>query len=376
MTEFVQQLLNGLFLGSIYALIALGYTMVYGVLRFINFAHGDVFMLGAFAGLYVMKALGSTLDSLWWPFSLLIVLASSMIVCSGLGMLIEFLAYRPLRDKPRLNVLITAIGVSLFLEYTGQLVFGATQQSFRSPVPSGVIAGLADLSVHWADVIVIVFYGILIGVLMILAPKSPRWTSLRSNRALTVFTLVLGLVALLMVGRVIPSPVLWDLSGLAVNSTQVIVLVTSLVLMFGLRFIVLNTKMGLAMRALSLNPTASALMGVNNNVVISFTFGLGSALAAAGGILYASLYPSIEPFMGIMPGLKAFVAAVLGGIGNIPGAALGGMIIGVTETLVAGYGQNIGIPSGYKDGVAFIILILILLFRPSGLLGKVEREKV
>jgi len=132
----------------------------------------------------------------------------------------------------------------------------------------------------------------------------------------------------------------------------------------------------MAMRALSLNPTASALMGVNNSVVISFTFGLGSALAAAGGILYASLYPSIEPFMGVLPGLKAFVAAVLGGIGNIPGAALGGLIIGVTETLVAGYSDTLGIPSGYRDGVAFVILILILLFKPSGLLGKVEREKV
>jgi branched-chain amino acid transport system permease protein len=138
----------------------------------------------------------------------------------------------------------------------------------------------------------------------------------------------------------------------------------------------MRTRLGLAMRAMSLNPTASSLMGVNNSIVISFTFGLGSALAAAGGIFYASLYPSIEPFMGIIPGLKAFVAAVLGGIGNIPGAALGGLIIGITETLVAGYSQVLGIPSGYKEGVAFVILILILIFKPSGLLGKVEREKV
>lgn len=307
MAQLLQQLLNGLFLGSIYALIALGYTMVYGVLRFINFAHGDVFMLGAFAGLYLNKLMAPLLAALPWPASILLVLLLSMLICAALGILIEYLAYRPLRDKPRLNVLITAIGVSLLLEYSGQLIFGATQQPFPALIPRTNIGGLG---------------------------------------------------------------------GLTVTTTQVIVLVTALALMLALRFIVLKTKMGLAMRALSLNPTASSLMGVNNSVIISFTFGLGSALAAAGGILYASLYPSIEPFMGILPGLKAFVAAVLGGIGNIPGAALGGLIIGVTETLVAGYSQQIGIPSGYRDGVAFVILILILLFKPSGLLGKVEREKV
>lgn len=307
MSQFVQQLLNGLFLGSIYALIALGYTMVYGVLRFINFAHGDVFMLGAFTGLYVHKLMGPMLVALPWPLAILLVLLLSMIICAALGIAIEFLAYRPLRDKPRLNVLITAIGVSLLIEYTGQLVFGATQRPFPAIIPKTNIGGLG---------------------------------------------------------------------GLTVTMTQVIVAVTAVMLMIGLRFIVMKTKMGMAMRALSLNPTASALMGVNNSIVISFTFGLGSALAAAGGILYASLYPSIEPFMGVLPGLKAFVAAVLGGIGNIPGAALGGMIIGVTETLVAGYSDTLGIPSGYRDGVAFVILILILLFKPSGLLGKSEREKV
>jgi len=305
--QLLQQLLNGIFLGSIYALIALGYTMVYGVLRFINFAHGDVFMLGAFAGLYLNKLMGPVLAAVPWPVAIGLVLLLSMLICATLGIVIELLAYRPLRDKPRLNVLITAIGVSLLLEYTGQLVFGATQQPFPALIPRTNVGGLG---------------------------------------------------------------------GLTVTTTQVLVAITAFGLMLALRFIVLKTKMGLAMRALSLNPTASALMGVNNSVIISFTFGLGSALAAAGGILYASLYPSIEPFMGILPGLKAFVAAVLGGIGNIPGAALGGLIIGVTETLVAGYSQQIGIPSGYRDGVAFVILILILLFKPSGLLGKVEREKV
>lgn len=307
MEQFAQQLLNGLFLGSIYALIALGYTMVYGVLRFINFAHGDVFMLGAFAGLYLNKWLGPALAPLHWSLSLTVILILSMVLCAALGILIEFLAYRPLRNRPRLNVLITAIGVSLLIEYTGQLIFGATQRPFPVLIPA-------------------------------------------NDPALT--------------------------GGLAVTNTQMIVFVTVVVLLVALRYIVMCTRMGLAMRALSLNPTASSLMGVNNSVVISFTFGLGSALAAAGGILYASLYPSVEPFMGIIPGLKAFIAAVLGGIGNIPGAALGGLIIGVTETLVGGYSATFGLPTGYKDGVAFVILILILLFKPSGLLGKTEREKV
>lgn len=307
MDQFLQQLLNGLFQGSIYALIALGYTMVYGVLRFINFAHGDVFMLGAFTALGLHKLMGQTLASLPWPVSLLIVLLVSMTLCAALGIIIERLAYRPLRDRPRLNVLITAIGVSLFIEYSGQLLFGATQRPFPDLIPRTAIA---------------------------------------------------------------------NAGGLTISVAQVIVLVTTLALLAGLRIVVMKTRMGLAMRALSLNPTASTLMGVNNSVVISFTFGLGSALAAAGGILYASLYPSIEPFMGIQPGLKAFVAAVLGGIGNIPGAALGGLIIGVTETLVKGYGQELGIPSGYSEGVAFVLLILILVFKPSGILGRVEREKV
>lgn len=307
MDQLPQQLLNGLFLGSIYALIALGYTMVYGVLRFINFAHGDVFMLGAFAGVYLNKWLGPALAGLPWGVSLLVILLLSMGLCAALGIVIEFLAYRPLRSRPRLNVLITAIGVSLLIEYAGQLIFGATQQPFP---------------------------------------------------------------------QLIPAENVLQTEHLAVTKTQTIVLVTVVALLIGLRFVVMRSRLGLAMRALSLNPTASALMGVNNSVVISFTFGLGSALAAAGGILYASLYPSVEPFMGILPGLKAFIAAVLGGIGNIPGAALGGLIIGITETLVGGYSQVVGLPSGYKEGVAFVILILMLLFKPSGLLGKTEREKV
>jgi len=307
MTEFLQQLINGLSVGSIYALIALGYTMVYGVLRFINFAHGDVFMVGAFAGLYFHRWLHPWLARLPELVSALVILCLAMIVCCALGIIIEKLAYKPLRDRPRLTVLITAIGVSLLLEYLGQLVFGATPRRFPPLIANKAVGGLGDLTV---------------------------------------------------------------------SSKQLIVLGVTVLILIGLRFIVMKTRMGLAMRALSFNPTAAALMGVNTNVVISFTFGLGSALAAAAGIFYALLYPAIDPFMGILPGIKAFVAAVLGGIGNIPGAALGGILIGVVETLVVGYSSTIGISSGYRDAVAFVILILILLFKPSGLLGKTEREKV
>jgi branched-chain amino acid transport system permease protein len=296
LTEFLQQLLNGISLGAIYALIALGYTMVYGVLRFINFAHSDVFMVGAFVGYYLGKLIPE--GTLWGGLT---VLAVSMVVCALLGMTIERLAYRPLRGAPTLNVLITAIGVSLLLEYTGQIVFGAAPRNFPAVFP----------------------------------------------------------VKNFQVG------------GLILSSNQILVIVVSVVLMVALQLIVFRTKIGTAMRAVSLNPKAAVLMGVNNDVVISFTFGLGSALAAAGGILYALNYPSIDPLMGVMPGLKAFVAAILGGIGNIPGAALGGLILGTVETFVAGSQW-----STYKDAIAFAILIIILLFRPAGLLGRFTVEKV
>jgi len=300
-SEFLQQLINGLALGSILALIALGYTMVYGILRFINFAHGDLFMLGAFAGFYLAPKIAGVLP-LPSLAGALAVMGLSMAICAGLGILIERFAYRPLRRSPKLTMLITAIGVSLFLEYTGQFLFGAAPKKFPEILPVYPLA---------------------------------------------------------------------KLGGLSLNSNQVVVFAVTLILLLALRFIVLRTKIGLAMRALSFNPEAAALMGINTDVVISFTFGLGSALAAAAGILFAVNYPAIDPLMGILPGLKAFVAAVLGGIGNLPGAALGGIIIGVTETLVAGY-----ISSTYRDAIAFGILILILLIKPSGLLGKKEIEKV
>jgi branched-chain amino acid transport system permease protein len=296
MSEFLQQSINGLSLGAIYALIALGYTMVYGVLRFINFAHSDVFMVGAFIGYFVGQHLPR--GTVWGG---LVVMAAAMAGCAVLGIAIERLVYRPLRGGPTLNVLITAIGMSLFLEYSGQLLFGATPRAFPAIFPSRLI----------------------------------------------------------------------EIRGLIVSMNQVIVIVVAAVLMLALQFTVHRTRIGTAMRAVSLNPKAAQLVGINIDVVISFTFGLGSALAAAGGVLYALNYPSIDPLMGVVPGLKAFVAAVLGGVGNIPGAALGALILGVVETFVDGSRW-----STYKDAIAFAILIGILLFRPAGLLGRVTAEKV
>ena len=306
--EFIQQLINGLSLGAIYALIALGYTMVFGVLRFINFAHGDIFMLGAFSGFYVGPRVLSFLGNKPSYGGAFIVLLVAMLSCAALGIIIEKLCYKPLRERPKITVLITAIGVSLFLESFGQYIFGANPQAFPTLIEDVAI----DLP--------------------------PSWGSL---------------------------------TALTVTTGQVIVLGTTLVLMLALTTIVLKTKIGMAMRALAYNPTACALMGVNNNFVISFTFGLGSALAGAAGILTSIQQPSIDPLMGILPGLKAFVAAVLGGIGNLSGAVLGGIILGIVETLVVGY-----VSPTYRDAVAFAVLILILLLRPAGLLGKNVREKV
>ena len=316
--EFLQQLVNGLSQGSIYALIALGYTMVFGVLRFINFAHGDVYMLGAFAGFYFgpkvtqifgrgasagSMPLGDLLNPSAW-----ITILVAMALCAVIGIVIERLCYRPLRDRPKLTVLITAIGVSLFLENGGQYAFGVDPKSFPEIV---------------------------------------------TDRALEI-------------------PESWGkISGLTITLSQVLIFGVTLLLLVVLRHIVVKTKMGMAMRALSFNPVAAQLMGINIDVVISFTFGLGSALAGAAGILTSMQQPSIDPLMGVNAGLKAFVAAVLGGIGNLPGAALGGLLIGVVEALVVGYGN----PT-YRDPIVFGALIVILLLKPTGLLGASEREKV
>jgi branched-chain amino acid transport system permease protein len=322
MSTLLQQLINGISLGAIYALIALGYTMVYGILRLINFAHGDVYMVGAFMGYYIAnglgargaQALGLSPDGLISRGMLgggvlqpslitaLAVMLLAMVICAALGVLIERFAYRPVRKYSRLTALITAIGVSLLLENGGQVVFGPDPKFFPELFP-------------------------------------------KRNVEL--------------------------LGGASINTADIVVLIIAFALMIGLQLIVYRTKTGRAMRAVSFNLQSAKLMGINTDRIIAFTFALGSALAAAAGVLVAIRIPRIDPLMGILVGLKAFVAAVLGGIGNIPGAMLGGLLIGITETMVVGY-----LSPTYKDAVAFAILILILLFRPSGLLGAVAQEKV
>ncbi len=300
MSEFIQQLINGISWGSIYALIALGYTMVYGVLRLINFAHGDLYMLGAMVGYY--SAIWLKVPSSPGLGKACLVFVFAMLTCGLLGMLIERFCYRPLRNSPRLTALITAIGVSLLLQNAGQLIFGADPKFF--PPLFAVKEAF-----RWKDVVI--------------------------------------------------------------NNIQILILGVSFLLMLALHWIVMKTRIGRAMRAVSFSHEVAGLMGIAVNRVISFTFFVGSALAAVAGLLVSLSNPKVEPLMGIMPGLKAFVAAVLGGIGNIFGAVLGGMIMGIVEVLVSGY-----LSSTYRDAVAFFILIFILFWKPAGLLGKSSPEKV
>ena len=302
MQEFVQQLANGIAWGSIYALIALGYTMVYGILRLINFAHGDVYMVGAFAAYYLAHALGVAEAETVSPAAVLAVLLGSMLACALLGVLIERGAYRPVRRSSRLTALITAIGVSLFLENAGLRFFGADPKFFPQLI-------------------------------------RPRTMEI--------------------------------LPGVVMTNHQITVLAVSLILMVGLTLFVQRTKTGKAMRAVSFNRDAASLMGIPVDRIITMTFAIGSALAAAAGVLVGLTNPKIDPLMGIMPGIKAFVAAVLGGIGSIPGAVIGGLLMGISEYMVVGY-----VSSTYRDAIAFVILILVLLFRPAGLLGRNVAEKV
>ena len=288
----LQQLVNGLILGSVYALIALGYTMVYGIIKLINFAHGDLYMMGAFIGYYLINS---------FQLNFFVALILTMILTACLGVLIEFLAYRPLRNSTKIAALITAIGVSFFLEYGMVYLFGANTRAFPQALET----------------------------------------------------------------------VKYNLGPITVTNVQLTILGVSVFLMLALQFIVQKTKMGKAMRAVSVDSDAAQLMGINVNSTISFTFALGSALAGAAGVLIGLYYNSVEPLMGMAPGIKAFVAAVLGGIGIIPGAALGGFIIGLLETLAI----TIGL-SSYRDAVVYGILIVILLVRPAGILGKNVKEKV
>lgn len=292
MTEFFQQLVNGLSIGSIYALIALGYTMVYGIIKLINFAHGDIYMLGA----YVVFISIAQLHLGFFPALLL-----AMVVCGVLGVIIERIAYKPLRNATRIAALITAIGVSYFLEYSTQKIMG---------------------------------------------PGVKTYPSVLSNQTFHVF-------------------------GIQIQMQQIYILAITIILMLALQFIVRKTKIGRSMRAVSVDADAAKLMGINVDATISYTFAIGSALAGAGGVLVGMYYNTINPLMGMVPGIKAFVAAVFGGIGIIPGAMFGGFFIGIVEALVTAYGSSL-----YKDAVVYAILILILIIKPAGLLGKNVKEKV
>ena len=293
---FLQQLINGLSLGSIYALIALGYTMVYGIVKLINFAHGDVMMLGAYAGYFVLRAMGANLAGMTCAF------LAAMIFCGLFSLVIERFAYRPLRNAPRLNSLITAIAVELILQNVMRVL------PFVGPNPRQF-------------------------------PTMPLLN--------------------------------YSLGPVSISNLQLIVIILSAVLMVCLNILVNYTKTGKAMRAVSFDMGASSLMGISVNKTIAITFVIGSVLAGAGGVLYATAYPQIDPMMGYMPGLKAFVAAVLGGIGSIPGAMVGGVILGIAETLTKGF-----ISSQYADAISFAILIVILLVKPTGLFGSKRTVKV
>lgn len=302
--EFIQHLINGISLGSIYALIALGYTMVYGILQLINFAHSEVYMIGGFSAYYaaywIERATGHSLQP--GIGSLVALLLAAMLGCSVIGVTIERLAYRPLRRAPKLNILITAIGVSLLLQNAGQIIFGAAPKVFPNVLNDYALASIGNAELRLFDVV-----------------------------------------------------------------TLVVTVVFMLILTYMIRY----TRTGKAMRAVSQNWTVASLMGINVDRIISFTFIIGSSLAGVGAVLVGMKYPKIDPLMGMLIGIKAFVAAVFGGIGNLGGAVLGGIVLGLSEEFVSAY-----LSSTYKDAFAFGLLILILVFRPEGLLGRPTQEKV
>lgn len=285
---FFQQIINGISVGSMYALIAIGYTMVYGVLRLINFAHGEIMMVGAFVAYLFMGIFES---------SLLVAVGASIIISALTGIMTDKIAYKPLREAPRISLLITAIGVSFFLQNFINVFAGGTAKSFQVPE----------------------FFDRLI-----------------------------------------------DFNGLTLNPTTIIVPIVTILLLFILLYILYKTKYGMAIRALAFDIKTVSLMGVDANKIIMLVFAIGSALASIGGIFWALSYPILTPYMGIMIGLKAFAAAVLGGIGSVGGAVLGGFILGFTEVMFVAFYPEFG---GYRDAIAFIFLILVLLVKPTGIMG-------
>ncbi len=288
---FIYHLINGIHVGSIYALVALGYSMVYGIVKLINFAHGDIIMVGAYIAWLTISSLGMPV----WAG-----IIAAILFCTLLGVVVEKVAYKPLRNSARISLLITAIGISLLLENLAQMIFGADSKTFPNFITGGIMLGDRKISL-----------------------------------------------------------------------TTIITIVVSIVLMIALTFLVNKTKMGKAMRAVSEDTDAARLMGINVDRTISFTFALGSALAAVAALLYCCAYPTVNSTMGYLLGLKAFVAAVLGGIGSIPGAVIGGFAIGIAEALTKGY-----ISSSFADAIVFGILIVTLLIKPTGILGKNVAEKV
>lgn len=325
---FIQQIINGLQLGFVYALIALGYTMVYGIVRLINFAHGDVFMVGAFVSFYAISRWRVT----QWPTLIIpslpawisgvvgvfLVILFSMTACALLAFVIERFAYKPLRNAPRISALITAIGVSFFLEYFSALPFVFTSNFITYERPFKVI--------NW----IISGQGV---------------TSLQSGQAPPDGTIIFSNISLYII-------------------------LISLLLVVALNFLVRGTRIGKAMRATAYDKATARLMGINSDAIISITFAVGAALAGAAGVLYGTAFPQLYFVMGIIPGLKAFVAAVLGGIGSIPGALVGSLIMGEAEVLSAAY-----ISTPMRDAVAFSILVVVLLVRPTGIFGEPSREK-
>ena len=303
MDIFIQQVINGLVLGSMYALVALGYTMVYGVLNLINFAHGEILMVGAMVGLSLLQLISHYAPGLPGIVQLLLAIVGAIPICVVVSILIERIAYRPLRNAPRLAPLITAIGVSILLQTFAMMIWG------RNPLPFPQVLPSAPLHV----------------------------------------------------------------AGALITPTQILLLILAVMAMLGLSLLVQKTRLGRAMRAVSENPRVAALMGVDANRVIVFTFAIGAALAAVAGVMWAANYASAQFAMGFTPGLKAFSAAVLGGIGNIYGAMLGGILLGLIESLGAGYiGDLTGgiLGSHYQDIFAFIVLIIVLTVRPSGIMGE------
>ncbi|MFW2489064.1 branched-chain amino acid ABC transporter permease [Clostridium chromiireducens] len=292
---FMQYLTNGISLGSLYALIAIGYTMVYGILKLINFAHGDIFMMAAYFAFFGVATFG-----LPWYFAFII----AIVITAVLGMLIEFTAYRPLRSAPKISILISAIGVSFLLENLAVVLFGGRPKAFPTPK-------------IFTDVVVI--------------------------------------------------------GGVSIQNVTFIIPIVTVILLFALLYLVNKTNVGMAMRAVSKDVETARLMGISVNKIISFTFAIGSALAAVGSMMWSVKYPQIIATMGIIPGLKCFIAAVIGGIGDIKGAVIGGFILGISEIMIIGFLPGL---TGYRDALAFILLIVILLFKPTGIMGKNLAEKV